>query len=73
MTDRQRWGIERTAAALGISQDEQTHRLCAAIPAGRLGEPEEVGALCAFLCSPLAGYITGQHILIDGGSYPALF
>ncbi|MGH2524954.1 MAG: SDR family NAD(P)-dependent oxidoreductase [Anaerolineales bacterium] len=36
-------------------------------PVGRLGTPEEVGALCAFLCSPLAGFISGTTILIDGG------
>jgi NAD(P)-dependent dehydrogenase (short-subunit alcohol dehydrogenase family) len=36
-------------------------------PIGRLGTPEDIGALCAFLCSPLAGYITGTTILIDGG------
>lgn len=37
------------------------------IPAGRPGEPWEVGALAAFLASPKAGYITGQSITIDGG------
>ncbi len=36
-------------------------------PVGRLGKPSEVGALCAFLCSPLAGFISGNTILIDGG------
>ena len=36
-------------------------------PVGRLGTAEEVGALCAFLCSPLGGYISGNTILIDGG------
>jgi NAD(P)-dependent dehydrogenase (short-subunit alcohol dehydrogenase family) len=36
-------------------------------PVGRLGTSEEVGAFCAFLCSPLAGYIAGTTILIDGG------
>ncbi len=36
-------------------------------PVGRLGISAEVGALCAFLCSPLAGYISGNTILIDGG------
>jgi NAD(P)-dependent dehydrogenase (short-subunit alcohol dehydrogenase family) len=36
-------------------------------PVGRLGTPEDVGVLCAFLCSPLAGYISGNAILIDGG------
>jgi len=37
------------------------------IPVGRLGDPEEVGALCAFLCSGQARFITGQTIAIDGG------
>lgn len=36
-------------------------------PVGRIGTPEEVGALCAFLCSPLAGFISGTTILVDGG------
>jgi NAD(P)-dependent dehydrogenase (short-subunit alcohol dehydrogenase family) len=36
-------------------------------PAGRMGRPEEIGALCAYLCSPLAGFITGTTILVDGG------
>jgi 3-oxoacyl-[acyl-carrier protein] reductase len=38
-------------------------------PAKRLGRPEELGAMCAFLCSQYAGYINGQNILMDGGSY----
>ena len=37
------------------------------IPMGRLGRPEEVGALVAFLCSEPAGYITGEAVAIDGG------
>lgn len=36
-------------------------------PVGRLGTPQDVGALCAFLCSPLAGNISGNTILMDGG------
>lgn len=36
-------------------------------PVGRIGTPAEVGALCAFLASPLAGFISGTTILIDGG------
>src|SRR5215216_2859691 len=36
-------------------------------PVGHLGTPQDVGALCAFLCSPLAGNISGNTILIDGG------
>jgi 3-oxoacyl-[acyl-carrier protein] reductase len=39
----------------------------------RLGDPDEFGAACAFLCSAQASYITGQSILIDGGKYPGVF
>ncbi len=42
-------------------------RLAAEIPAGRLGEPEELGALVAFLASERAAYVTGQTVLLDGG------
>ena len=42
-------------------------------PAKRYGDPAEFGAYCAFLCSAQAGYITGQSLLIDGGSYPGAF
>lgn len=41
--------------------------------AGRFGQPEEFAALCAFLCSTHAGFITAQNILIDGGGYPGVF
>jgi 3-oxoacyl-[acyl-carrier protein] reductase len=43
------------------------------IPARRLGNPDEFGAVCAFLCSAHAGFLTGQNILLDGGSYPGTF
>jgi NAD(P)-dependent dehydrogenase (short-subunit alcohol dehydrogenase family) len=42
-------------------------RTCQLHPAGRIGTPEEVGNLCAFLASPLSGFITGDTILMDGG------
>jgi 3-oxoacyl-[acyl-carrier protein] reductase len=42
-------------------------------PAGRFGMAHELGAYCAFLCSAQAGYITGQNLLIDGGSYPGTY
>jgi 3-oxoacyl-[acyl-carrier protein] reductase len=38
--------------------------------AGRVGDPAELGAACAFLCSRHAGYITGQNLLLDGGLNP---
>ncbi len=42
-------------------------RLSAEIPVGRLGEPEELGAMVAFLASDRAAYVTGQTVLLDGG------
>jgi 3-oxoacyl-[acyl-carrier protein] reductase len=51
----------------GISLEEQLKRFAQTIPVGRAGEPEEVGDLCAYLCSRQAGYITGQAIIVDGG------
>ena len=45
----------------------------AASTAKRYGDPAELGAFCAYLCSTHAGYITGQSILIDGGGYPGAF
>jgi 3-oxoacyl-[acyl-carrier protein] reductase len=38
------------------------------IPVGRVGDPDELGATCAFLCSRQAAYITGQTIGVDGGA-----
>ena len=42
-------------------------------PAGRYGEPDEIGAYVAFLCSAKAGFITAQNLLIDGGQYPGTY
>ena len=43
------------------------------IPAQRFGSPEEFGAICAFLCSTHASYITGQNVLADGGAFAGTF
>jgi 3-oxoacyl-[acyl-carrier protein] reductase len=72
-TDRLRGGIEREAAGRGIEVEAVRKRRAEAIPAKRLGTPEEFGAACAFLCSVQAGYITGQNLLTDGGAFPGAF
>jgi 3-oxoacyl-[acyl-carrier protein] reductase len=66
-TDRLMGGIKATAANKGISVEEAAANEANAIPAKRFGTADEFGALCAFLCSQHAGYITGRNILVDGG------
>ena len=72
-TDRQRTNIETLAKNWGVSVDEARARRIATIPAGRLGNIEEFGAACAYLCSAQAEFVTGQNFLIDGGAYPGTF
>ncbi|MFV0680937.1 SDR family oxidoreductase [Ottowia sp.] len=45
----------------------------AQIPAQRFGTAQEFGAVCAFLCSQQAAYLTGQNVLLDGGAYPGTY
>jgi 3-oxoacyl-[acyl-carrier protein] reductase len=71
-TDRQHFMAEREMKVHGISYEEARRRQVASIPAGRLGDPREFGATCAFLCSALAGFTTGMNVHLDGGAYPAL-
>lgn len=71
-TDRITALDQAAADRTGDSVAETRRKREAAIPAGRLGRPEEFGAACAFLCSDFAGYITGQSIVIDGGVYPGI-
>ena len=72
-SDAQRAHVEATAAASGKSFDELWRQRAAANPARRYGQPAELGAYCAFLCSAQAGFVTGQNLLIDGGSYPGTY
>jgi 3-oxoacyl-[acyl-carrier protein] reductase len=51
----------------GISEDEVKTQMAASVPAKRLGNADDFGPVCAFLCSRLTGYITGQNICVDGG------
>lgn len=72
-TDRIRSTLPAMAEKAGKTVDEMRALQQAQIPVGRYGTPEEFGAICAFLCSQQAGYITGQNILPDGGSYPGTY
>jgi 3-oxoacyl-[acyl-carrier protein] reductase len=71
-TQRLASGLERQARARGVSVESMRAEEEASIPAGRMGDPAEFGAACAFLCSAQAGYITGQSLLIDGGAFPGV-
>ena len=72
-TDRLRHNNEITAKKQGITVEQATANRAASVPAKRLGNPDEFGAACAFLCSSHAGYITGQNLLMDGGIFPGAF
>jgi 3-oxoacyl-[acyl-carrier protein] reductase len=72
-TDRLRANHEQLARKQGISVEEALQHRMATIPARRLGQADEFGAACAFLCSAHAGFITGQNILLDGGIFPGAF
>jgi 3-oxoacyl-[acyl-carrier protein] reductase len=72
-TDRLRATLQASAERSGRSLDAVVQAQIAQIPARRFGTPEEFGAVCAFLCSVHAGYLTGQNLLLDGGAYPGTF
>lgn len=71
-TDRQHQMAKAAMARENISYEEARARQVESIAAKRLGDPKEFGATCAFLCSAFAGFMSGQNIHLDGGSYPAL-
>jgi 3-oxoacyl-[acyl-carrier protein] reductase len=72
-TDRIRGVVGAQAQAQNIAYEAALAARVATIPAGRIGDPAEFGAACAFLCGAQAGYITGQNWLLDGGAYPGTF
>jgi 3-oxoacyl-[acyl-carrier protein] reductase len=72
-TDRFRSFTEATAERTGRPIEQVLEARRSVIPAARFGDPAEFGEACAFLCSAQAGYITGQNLLLDGGSYPGVF
>lgn len=52
-----------------VLPDEQKNMLLSKIPLGRLGKPEEIAAVVAFLASDAGGYVTGETIHVNGGMY----
>jgi len=71
-TGRQRQMAELQVQFRGITLEEAYDEMKQTIAAKRLGRPDEVGAACAFLASVHAGYISGENLHLDGGSYDGL-
>jgi 3-oxoacyl-[acyl-carrier protein] reductase len=72
-TDRLKALHERRASETGKSVEDIAEEAAKAIPLGRLGKPEELAALVAFLASSRASYVTGQTISADGGLVAGIF
>jgi 3-oxoacyl-[acyl-carrier protein] reductase len=72
-SDAQRTHVRALVETTGKPFEELWRTRGEANPAKRYGRPAELGAYCAFLCSQHAGFITGQNLLIDGGSYPGTY
>ncbi len=71
-TERLEHLASHIAEQRGVSESEAYEGWESQVPAGRIGEPREFGALAAFLASEQAAYITGQSIAVDGGWIKAL-
>jgi Tropinone reductase 1 len=61
------WYIRTPLAEPVLRDPVRLEKILATTPLGRVGEPEEVAAVAAFLCMPAASYITGQCVTVDGG------
>jgi 3-oxoacyl-[acyl-carrier protein] reductase len=72
-TNRIQSTLDRAVRERGVSLETARAEAQARNPAHRFGQPAEFGALCAFLASAQAGFITGQNILFDGGGFPGAF
>lgn len=71
-TDRQKFMAERMMKAENITREQARAKIADTIAAKRFGRPEEFGDACAYLCSAQAGFISGQNLQLDGGSYRGL-
>jgi len=72
-TGRQQQMAQIVMGLRGITFEQARAEQIATIKAGRLGRPEEFGDTFAFLCSAQAGYMSGQNLSLDGGSYEGVF
>jgi 3-oxoacyl-[acyl-carrier protein] reductase len=72
-TDRFRSNIQAQADKAGVRYDEMLANRAKDNPTGRVGDPHEFGETCAFLCGANAGFMTGQNLLMDGGSFNSTF
>jgi 3-oxoacyl-[acyl-carrier protein] reductase len=72
-TDRLKSNFRTNAAKAGVTVEQVADSRRKTVPAKRFGTPQEFGAVCAFLCSTQASYMTGQNVLVDGGAYPGTF
>ncbi|MEM7098561.1 MAG: SDR family oxidoreductase [Pseudomonadota bacterium] len=71
-TDRQKFMAMIMMERQGITMEEARQAIANTIKAKRFGRPEEFGDACAYLCSAQAGFISGQNLQMDGGSYAGL-
>jgi 3-oxoacyl-[acyl-carrier protein] reductase len=71
-TDRQRFMAGLQAAGRGITVEQAYEEIAASTAANRLGTPEEFAAACVYLCSSQAGFVSGQNLSVDGGTYAGL-
>jgi len=71
-TARQRFMAELSAAMKGQTVEQAYDDIRASIAAKRMGTPEEFADACAYLCSAQAGFVTGQSLQLDGGTYPGI-
>ncbi len=72
-TDRLQGSMKRMSEMKNVPIETMRAERLASVPAKRFGTAEEFGKVCAFLASAHAGYITGQNILLDGGTFRSAF
>lgn len=72
-SDGQREHVRVLAEQSGRPFDDIWKERASQNPAGRYGDPDEIGAYIAFLCSTKAGFVTAQNLLVDGGQYPGTY